>query len=263
MIFASDLDRTLIYSQRALEDYPAEDNLDLVSVERKLEKDISFMTSKSLEYLQEIATKLLFVPVTTRSLAQFQRVSFHDISFPYVITTNGANILYKDKPLAEWNEMVKTGLNELSIGVNELSILLNKYLQKINGDIRVVEDLFVYFHLREMIAPTFVKELSDFMKEKGWKVSLQGRKLYFVPTIVSKGRALKYIQEREEETTLIGAGDSLFDDDFLQHCQFPFVLGHGELAAMDTIKPHYKIIEPVGVKGGEELLRKILKLIEI
>lgn len=259
MMFASDLDRTIIYSKRAIEEFSIEEELELITVERKEENDVSFMSKKALEYLNQLSSKLMFVPVTTRSLSQYKRVYFQEIQSKYAVTTNGAVILYNGEQLKEWDEKISREMTSSSVSLSELTNFLLRQF-KIEGDLRFVEDLFAYYYLEKEITPELLSELSNSSNEMGWRVSLQGKKLYFVPIPLSKGNAIKYIQEREGISTLIGAGDSLLDDDFLQLCQHPFVLGHGELNRY-PLKGHYHVIESVGVKGGEELLKKILSIV--
>lgn len=260
-MFASDLDRTLIYSQGALTEFPPSGNLELTAVEHKQEASVSFMTRSSLQYLQSLSKKLLFVPVTTRSLVQYKRVFFQHTDTLYAVTSNGANILYNGSPLSDWKEKIEKEITEMSVPLKQLQ---QEVEQKffIPGDLREVESLFFYYYLNGNISQELVIELDDYISHKGWKLSHQGKKLYLVPHAVSKGKAVKFIQEREEITTLIGAGDSLLDDDFLTLCNHPFVLGHGELAQLHPLKEHYTIIEQYGAAGGEELLRAIYHLVE-
>ncbi|MDR2137476.1 MAG: hypothetical protein LBO68_04225, partial [Synergistaceae bacterium] len=68
MIFASDLDNTLIHSyKRAL---PSD-----ICVERKDGRALSFMTPRGRRMLQKARERCCFVPVTTRSLEQYRRLS--------------------------------------------------------------------------------------------------------------------------------------------------------------------------------------------
>lgn len=261
MMFASDLDRTLIYSHGALTEFPPSDNTELTAVEHKQDTSVSFMTKRSLQYLQQLSKRLLFVPVTTRSRLQYERVFFQHTDAKYAVTSNGANILYDGKLLSDWNEKIVKEIKDMSVPLEQLR---NEVSQRfhIPGDLREVENLFFYYYLHGNITREMVIELDDYISDKGWKLSHQGKKLYLVPRAVSKGRAVKFIQEREEISTLIGAGDSLFDDDFLTLCHHPFVLGHGELAQEYSVKEQYTIIEQFGAAGGEELLRAIMNLVE-
>lgn len=68
-LFLSDLDNTLIYSQRR-ELGDAKNN-----VEWYEGRQISFMTVRTQTLLQKLRKKLLVLPCTTRSIAQYQRIS--------------------------------------------------------------------------------------------------------------------------------------------------------------------------------------------
>lgn len=258
MMFASDLDRTLIYSKRALQDFPTDE--DLVPVEKKMAEHVSFMTEDSLRYLQEISAKILFVPVTTRSLPQYERISFSNIENRYAVTSNGATILYNGEILSEWSEQMKREMDSDSCRLEELRDDISKHFHLV-GEFWDVENLFFYYTLHEKVAAPLLRHMEDFVMEKGWRISYQGRKLYFMPHSLSKGNAVTFIREREGISTLIGAGDSRLDDDFLKLCQHAYVLGHGELA-QNPLMDHYQIIKDMGVQGGEKLVRTVLTLVK-
>jgi hypothetical protein len=96
MMFASDLDRTLIYSKRAVQEFLG-DISDLKQVEIKGDKALSFMTFQAYELLWDIATRTLFVPITTRSNEQFNRLSLlGEIPHLYTVTANGAHLFTKE-----------------------------------------------------------------------------------------------------------------------------------------------------------------------
>ena len=72
MLFASDLDRTLIYSPRTFDGEELKE--EVCSVEIYENKPISFMTKNALMMLKELTKRLLFVPVTTRTKLQYLRI---------------------------------------------------------------------------------------------------------------------------------------------------------------------------------------------
>ncbi|MDZ5473143.1 HAD family hydrolase [Bacillus sp. 31A1R] len=258
MMFASDLDRTLIFSTRVLKEFPCQD--ELTSVEQKSGKDVSFMTKKSHLLLKEIASKILFVPVTTRSIEQFKRIDMFQtaIKAPYIVTTNGATIFYKDHILKDWNEKITKDIKEEAVPKEELIKLLATHF---SGEIRNVDHAFIYYILKERLTLGEFDGLKDLLRNMGWRILTHGKKLYFIPKPVSKGNAVKYIQAREGKTTLIGAGDSLLDEDFLEHCQHRFVPSHGELVSK-IMAENYNVTINEGAKSGEELLSHILSRIE-
>jgi hypothetical protein len=74
MIFASDLDRTIIFTQKFIKS--SDDLNNIVCIEEKNSKPISYMTKKSLEMINEIKNKYVFIPVSTRGMEEFQRINF-------------------------------------------------------------------------------------------------------------------------------------------------------------------------------------------
>ena len=78
MLYFSDLDRTLIYSKKFLKE-----DLKEVPIEKYEGEYISFMTEKSINLLREINEKNIFIPCTTRSIEQYERIDFkkYNINF--------------------------------------------------------------------------------------------------------------------------------------------------------------------------------------
>ncbi len=72
VLVASDLDRTLIYSRKARRLGP--DDVASVCAEIHDGKQASFMTARAAGELALLARTEVFVPVTTRILAQYRRV---------------------------------------------------------------------------------------------------------------------------------------------------------------------------------------------
>ena len=71
ILFFADMDNTLIYS------YKRDIGSDKIGVEFYPEKNqmISYMTKTSWKLLQKVAHKLLFIPTTTRTIEQYQRIN--------------------------------------------------------------------------------------------------------------------------------------------------------------------------------------------
>ncbi|QED48328.1 hypothetical protein [Cytobacillus dafuensis] len=257
LMFASDLDRTLIYSERALTEFRQIENDDLIGVERKDEQDVAFMSKKSFESLLEITKKMLFVPVTTRTSVQYNRIHILTETIPltYAVTSNGANIFHNGAPLLEWNRHVRKRLEIECASLAEMTAVIKTY--NIEGLLKIADNLFFYFLLEKGIDLDTVKSIKEMASKYGWRISIQGRKLYFMPMPISKGEAVKFIKARESINTAFGAGDSLLDDDFLRQCDYSFVPSHGELAKEENINKQYIITKKWGVKAGEEILLEI------
>ncbi len=261
MIIASDLDRTLIYSSRALSEFGYPARASLKPVEKKEGVWISFMTQASFTLLKEISKKYLFVPVTTRTTSQFKRIEIFqkDIPLTYAITTNGAVILKNGKPVEEWTGMIASKMKQESASIREMSSFLQKEHIYCNSEMKKVEDLFFYFILESSLSTEEKSALSSLSALFGWRVSLQGRKLYFMPKGISKGDALTFICEQKGMEAFAGSGDSILDLDFLAHCLNRFIPKHGELI-QDAGIMDVRITKNRGILAGEEILSELLAL---
>jgi len=257
-MFATDLDRTLIYSKRALVDFKQDNLLGLMPVERKDDQNVAFMTKRANVLLKELVKELLFVPVTTRTYEQFMRIFLfsEEISLTYAVTSNGANIIYKGTPLIEWRNHIQNKLNrECTNLTNMLTIFENV---NINGYLKIAENLFFYYILEDELSDEELKLIKSIALHNGWRVSIQGKKLYVMPNPISKGEAIKYIKERQGIQTIYGAGDSVLDYDFLNICDFAFVPSHGELVKERKVDDHFIISKEKGIKAGEEILNGLI-----
>ncbi|MEH7500518.1 hypothetical protein V7152_00530 [Neobacillus drentensis] len=264
MIFASDLDRTLVYSKRAIEELGEIDKTLLKPVESKDNTWVAFMTESSFFALKELSLNSLFVPVTTRTTEQFNRflIFKKDIPLKYAITSNGANIIYKGKLMKEWSAHIFNRMNAESVTQNELLANLKREGFQFDGQIKQAENLFFYFILNSLPPASDRKAINDVAVSYGWRISIQGRKLYFIPRAISKGDALEFISKREGMEVIAGAGDSILDWDFLKNCQYRFVPAHGELARVSGTS-NYTLTKNYGVDAGEEIIQQFLQLLHL
>ncbi|KAB7673015.1 HAD family hydrolase [Bacillus sp. B1-b2] len=256
-MFASDLDRTLIYSKRALEELQTPLDKNMIPVEEKNGEYSSFMTKNSFSLLKELATNHLLVPVTTRTYEQYKRVFIFESKIPvtYAVTNNGAKIHYKGKLLKEWEESVQVKLKQHCMEKEKVIDQILDY--KLNGTLKIADNHFFYYLLDSNLAVGMKETLVNLTKQFGWKVSLQGRKLYFMPNPVCKGEAIKYIAKRERVTTLAGAGDSVLDFPFLNVSDYPIIPRHGELVLENVLEGKHLLTDAIGAYAGEEIVNKI------
>ncbi|WML45013.1 hypothetical protein [Neobacillus sp. PS3-40] len=264
MIFASDLDRTLIYSKRALVEFGLSKTTERIPVECKDGQWISFMTASSYSILKEICSRFLFVPVTTRTTEQFKRIFIFkkDIPITYAITSNGGHILYKGEELEEWSEILSARLQWETSTIKELQFFLQKERFHLDGVVKQAESLFFYFILESSPSRFELNRISNAVSSFGWRISLQGRKLYFIPKAINKGDALEFICRKEGRVAMAGAGDSNLDWDFLKHCRNRIVPIHGELASKESLDT-YSVTSNRGILAGEEILQKSLSLLTV
>jgi hypothetical protein len=86
-------------------------------------------------------------------------------------------------------------------------------------------------------------------------VSLQGRKLYLVPTPLTKSSAVAEVARRTGTTFMLAAGDSLLDIDLLEAADRGVHPGHGEIADSGWSAPTVDALTATGLRAGEEILR--------
>lgn len=97
ILFFADMDNTLIYS------YKRDIGSDKIGVEFYPEKNqmISYMTKTSWKLLQKVAHKLLFIPTTTRTIEQYQRINLGFVPL-YALVCNGGILLENGQENMRW-----------------------------------------------------------------------------------------------------------------------------------------------------------------
>ena len=263
-LLASDLDRTLIYSANALLLDGADAAAPALVVAEVYEgKPLSFMTRAAEELLVTAAEAAVFVPVTTRTVAQYRRIRLPGPGPEYAVTTNGGVLLHHGEPDADWQDKVRSLVAGGCAPLAEVEAYLAQpgfaaWILKL----RTAEDLFAYAIVdRPALPGEFLLELEAWCAERGWTVSLQGRKLYCVPVPVTKQDAVAEVARRTGADRVIAAGDSLLDRPMLEAADVAFRPAHGELDDAGYTDPHLRVTEARGVLAGEEILRRMLELV--
>ncbi|MGC5326523.1 HAD family hydrolase [Brevibacillus sp. SYSU BS000544] len=261
MIFASDLDQTLMFSSRH---FLETDNNKKRLVETLDGEKISYMTEEAIKKLKKIASQVMFVPVTTRTIMQYSRITiFHEEIVPkYVVTSNGGNILIDGKIDEYWSKYIKRKIEDTSIEVDLILARFDEIKSEAwfkNG--RMADDLFYYCIVeREQLPLNEIRSFGDWCNDNGWNLSVQGRKVYLVPNAVNKADAVLHIKEKENKTYLCSSGDSLLDAPLLFKSDFAIAPSQGEL--YDN-KDSYSVTftNEAGPQASEEILDRILERI--
>ena len=236
VILCTDLDNTMIYSHK--HDIGEEK----LCVEIYNNREISFITENTRKLLNEVRRRMLVVPVTTRTMEQYNRINLGVGEFEYALTCNGGILLRNGKSDENWYSeslnMVKDSSSEMKRAIEIL-----KRDENVSFEIRFISDLFV-FTKSDMPYET-IKRLSAELDVEKVDVFDNGSKVYVVPKELNKGNAVKRLKRLIEHSVIIAAGDSNFDISMLK-------------AADYVIYPEELNIENIGAKGtvcgAEELL---------
>jgi hypothetical protein len=258
VMVACDLDRTLIYSANSMKlQGPDCDAPSLVVSEVYGGVPLSFMTRAAESLLRDLVQKAIFVPVTTRTREQFHRVRMPGRGQGYAVTTNGAVLLHNGEPDREWTDHIHEAVSANCAPLDEvLDHLTGRGTAEAILRIRSAEDVFVYSIVnREDLSGQYLEGLAGWCKERGWSTSLQGRKLYCVPSPVTKESAVSEIRRRVPVDILVAAGDSKLDAGILDLADQAIRPSHGELEQMAYERRHLRVTSSSGIRAGEEILR--------
>lgn len=259
-VFATDLDRTMIYSMGSAglkNNYPV-----LTVAEFHKEKPLSYVTDFSYRMLDFLNDSLYFVPATTRSMAQFRRINLPPIARSiYAVTSNGGKILANGIEDAEWTTSIKENLEANSVHLDEVrTIIAEKFSRPWIHNITFADDLFLVLHVdKENTPKAYVDDLTSWLAERGWKASLQGSKLYCIPSALTKGAAVKEVCQRLNSSGLYSAGDSLLDKSLLSLADVAYRPAHGELDNVNYQQDNLTVTDTVGVMAGQEILARIVR----
>jgi hypothetical protein len=271
-LVALDLDSTLLYSARSLK-LPDADLLAprLLVAEVWRGAPLTYCTQRTEMLLGELQRAAVVVPVTTRTLAQYARVRLFDGSGPasahsvprYAIVANGGHLLLDGRPDDEWAGQVRAALADDCGPLDEVVAALKRATDgHRTSDVRVADDLFAYVAVDPATWPgSALDDLTGWCVERGWRVSLQGRRLYCVPRPLTKAAAVAEVARRVGAATLLAAGDSVLDQDLLALADYAVRPAHGELHALDWRPPHLEVTGSTGVLAGEEIVRRLLQLV--
>lgn len=255
ILLGADLDRTLIYSRGALRTYGTAGRT-LVAVERHHDADSSWMTTRAADLLAAIdRAGTLVVPATTRTVKQFHRITLPGPARRFAIAANGGVLLVDDVPDPAWSDVIARATAAVA-GLGEVWAHAEQICRpEWTKTLRTAEGLFCYAVLyRGLVPPGLVAETSAWARTRGWRVSLQGRKLYWVPETLSKGAAIAEVARRADAATVLAAGDSLLDADLLATADRAIMARHGELTSSGWTAPHVEVTTASGVLAGEQIL---------
>ncbi len=229
-VFACDLDQTLIFSNKWTK-IPQIKHGDIACVEEYEGRPASFMLKRSLEILRYISSVYRFVPVTTRTIEQFNRVQLINTHIPVAIVSNGGVVLVNGQLDEEWASRIERDMRAVS-PLAEVEDTI-RHLRKSKGFKRLVraDNLFLYIVMETAgFEATEINRLINPLEKMGWNVHINGKKIYIVPSCVSKGRALEYVKKKFGYSWIIAAGDSSLDVAMREHANVFLVPDHGKLA---------------------------------
>jgi hypothetical protein len=250
VLVAADLDGTLIYSHRS-----AGPGGPLACVEECDGRPASFMTTAAARGVAALATATIFVPVTTRVPEQYRRVRLPGPAPRFAVITNGATILVDGDADRTWAARVRRRLGEGVPFATVWDYATRACDPAWTTAMRNCEDVFCYAVVEpDLVPPGFADDVDGWARQRGWRTSRQGRKLYWVPQSLTKSAAVAEVARRAGAGAVLAAGDSLLDADLLAAADRGVYPGHGELSSTGWSAPGVERLTTTGVVAGEAIV---------
>ncbi len=251
ILFASDLDNTLIFSyKKAIENS--------ICVEVKDDKELSFMTYKAYNTLQDIINKFVFVPITTRSIEQYKRIKLLKNNYPkYALVCNGGVLLVNNEVDSKWHketlDLISISISELNKGIKLLDNDKNIYLKP-----RCVDDVFVFAKTSNIEETTNILNNNLDLNKVTIKNILD--KIYILPKNLTKGNALDRLKNLLEIDYTICSGDSDFDISMLQKADIAIIPKENDIYSYLKHHKNLLVSSLEGMYFSEEIFSILSKL---
>ena len=215
-LFASDLDNTLLFSRR--HSRPGD-----VCVEMLEGKEQGYFSPLTIARLREVNACMDFVPVTSRSAAQYRRIHFPAGCVPrWAVTTNGGLLLENGEIDAAWRAESLAAVAPWREELERAEALLQAQIVPHRG--RMVDELYVFAACDDAAdAHALAAALAG---RTELEVAVSGRKVYCFPSPISKGHALERLRRRFGPAAVFAAGDTTMD--------VPMLLGADAAAAPEA-----------------------------
>ncbi|MEU2612107.1 hypothetical protein ABZ570_11065 [Micromonospora sp. NPDC007271] len=256
LLVASDLDRTLIYSRRALA-LTVGEQPPLICVEHHRGEGSSFMTARAGQLMRDLSAVATVMAVTTRTPEQLDRVRLPGRPHRFAVAANGGLLFIDGQVDAGWSRQVRGRLAE-SASLNEVLTYTGQAShQPWMLRLRTVPDLFCYAEVdRPQLPADWLLQATEWAAERGWRVTLHGRKLYWLPRTLTKSAAVREVVDRIGAGRVLAAGDSSLDIDLLENADLGIHPRHGDLFASGWSAPHVTPTAEIGVLAGQAILER-------
>lgn len=209
-----DIDNTLIYSHRHTITNPKR------VVEMLNGKEQSYITQFTYSYLTT-EHGLTIVPVTTRTLPQYQRLKnlIQELACEYSLICNGAILLHNMIIDQDWYEETLEIVENDIIEIAEAKSWLIRHCGE--ASTHTAFGLFVYAKTND--AENVAVALQQHVNTDKVDIMCDHGKAYCIPKSLNKGSAIKRFSKKYNVTVSIAAGDSEFDIPMLNHADIAII----------------------------------------
>lgn len=225
LIYASDMDRTLIFSKRFINEHKTNERYHCVEVHKG--NEISYIADRVQKELLSLDNRAMFVPVTSRSLEEYERINL-GIKPEYAIVANGGILLHNGKIDTDWDNYIKSHVNlEQAMSI---IIDIEDELNSIDYKVKILDNCFLFCKVEPDLHMLYDQEALYLMaKYPDWEFTRQGNKIYIVPKAFSKQVTLRYLWHRLGRPKIVASGDGEMDLGMLTLANKAIIPDHSDL----------------------------------
>jgi hypothetical protein len=241
MIYATDLDRTLIFSDKCLNGLfcVGRSNMHVVD---NIESNPSYIDAEVASRLTELNKNenVDIAVVTSRSLDEYRRVNIPGFKPKYEITSCGGTIFKDGMEDVMWSKYTSAMATLQHIDKVKETVESVGYVKSA----RIVDGKYVFAKLEDVEPEKISNSMYAIHRlYPKYHIERERNKLYVLPQCITKGEALEYIGRRQ---FIIASGDGRLDIPMFDLASIKVVPGHSELSSND-IGFHFKAES--GIRG--------------
>ena len=235
-MYATDLDRTIIYSDRFIKEHNTE--AAYTPVEYKDGKVISNMANSVKAELEKINSneEVAFIPVTSRSYDEYRRINF-GFEPAYAIIDNGGRILSHGKPLMVYNTHMQEFARDAISESATIILDITDHEEILEKEPKLIDNLFLFWKVKEgseKEADVLINWLND--TYKSWDFTRQRKKVYGVPVCFSKQVALRWLWSQLGKPYIVASGDGEMDIPMLSLANKAVIPSHSDVLSEGFVK---------------------------
>lgn len=254
MIYASDMDRTLVFSKK---NFTFDDSLDKTIFESVDGSTGTFMTKRTLSGLRKLSERCHFVPITARNQVKYDQLGLTElgIRIEYAVIANGAVVLHNGERDVEWDRIIDARKAKYSYE------FVREHLAEHFSDVRYIENDLGFEIYSVGLRESFEELFREF---DGLHIVEDHSKTFLVYESVSKLAALEYVKRKLNDTYVVTSGDSILDLPMVLNSDVGIVPLTGNLASFrdqfDGVKSVH-VIEDSTERSSEKLIEIVSKLV--
>ncbi|GAA4903068.1 hypothetical protein EV188_1011178 [Actinomycetospora succinea] len=236
ILVAADLDRTLVHSARAAGPVPE----GTLCLERRGDVPTAMLTRRTAADLAALDHRAVWVPATTRSVAEYERLDLPrrlGVAPRFAVCANGGVLLVDGVRDPAWSSEVS---RRLASAASQAEVARRL------GAAREVDGCF-------FLAREAEEGLAAWCAERGWRVDAYRDKVHVLPAALTKSAAVAEVRRRTGTTHLLAAGDSPLDADLLAAADAGIQPVDGRLYASGWRADHVAVTSGRGLAAGEEI----------